>query len=56
MWDMKWFVIPVINGATGVPTKCLNNTRKAFSRFFAKRTVLGISHIKMKELESETEA
>jgi hypothetical protein len=40
MWNMKSFVIPVINGATGIVTKGLkksgNNTRKAFNIFSTK--------------------
>jgi 3-deoxy-D-manno-octulosonic acid (KDO) 8-phosphate synthase len=42
MWNMKCFVIPVITGATSVATKGLkkisvNNTRKAFNRFYTKK-------------------
>jgi len=47
---MKFFVIPVSNGATGIVTKgpkiSGNNTKKA--------AVLGTSHIIRKVLQSET--
>jgi hypothetical protein len=46
MWNMKYFVIPVITGATGIVTKGLkkisgNNTRKAFNRVSRKKTAVG---------------
>jgi hypothetical protein len=60
MWNMKWFVIPVIIGATGIVTRRTkkisgNYTRKTFNRFSTKKTaVLGTSHIIRKVLQSET--
>jgi hypothetical protein len=58
MWNMKYFVIPVIIGATGIVTKGLkksgNNTRKAFNRFSTKNSFTrNITHYK-KVLQSET--
>jgi hypothetical protein len=47
---MKCFVIPVINGATGIVTEGLKiksgiNIRKPFNRFSTKTAVLETSHI-----------
>jgi hypothetical protein len=41
MWNMKCFVLPVINGATGIVSKSLqkisgNNNRTTLNRFFTK--------------------
>jgi hypothetical protein len=52
MWNMKYFAIPVISGATGIVTKGLkkisgNNTRKAFNRFSTKNSsTRNIAHYK----------
>jgi hypothetical protein len=42
MWNMKYFVIPVIIGATGIVSKSLqgNNTRTTFNRFPTKTAIL----------------
>jgi len=56
MWNMKYFVIPLITEATEIVNGkvSVNNTRKAFSRFSIKKTaVLGTSHIIRKVLQSE---
>jgi hypothetical protein len=59
MWNMKYFVMPVIIGATEIVTeglkKSVNNTRKAFKRLCTIKTAsLGTSHIMSKVLQSET--
>jgi hypothetical protein len=52
MWNMKFFVIPVIIGATGIVTRGLkkipgNNTRKVFDKFSTKNSCTrNITHYK----------
>jgi hypothetical protein len=59
MWNMKYFVIPVIIGATGIVTKGLKIYLETIPRKHSvdslqKRAVLGTSHIIRKVLQSET--
>jgi len=58
MWNMKYFIIPVIIGVTGMLTKGLkisgNNIRKAVSIFRTRKTTVpGTSHITRKVTQSE---
>jgi hypothetical protein len=59
MWNMKFFVIPVITGATGTVTKGLKIylekiPGKHSIDSLQKTAVLGTSHIIRKVLQSET--
>jgi hypothetical protein len=59
MWNIKCFVIPVINGATGTATTELKKNLETISGkhsvdFLQKTAVLGTSHIIRKVLQSET--
>jgi hypothetical protein len=59
MWNMKYFVIPVIIGATGIVTRGLEKYMdtipgKHSIDSLQKTAVLGISHIIRKVLQSET--
>jgi hypothetical protein len=59
MWNMKWFVVPVIIGATGIVSKSLQKYLETIpgqhSRDSYKKTaILGTSHIIRKALHAET--
>jgi hypothetical protein len=59
MWNMKYFVIPVIMGATGIVTKGIKKYLETISGKHSvdslkKTAVLGTSHIIRKVLQSET--
>ena len=59
MWNMKWKVIPLITGATGIVTKGLKINMDAIpgkhsTDSLQKTAVLGTSHIVRKLLQSET--
>jgi hypothetical protein len=59
MWNMKYFVIPVITGATGIVTKGLKKYLETIPGKHSidslqKTAVLGTSHIIRKMLQSET--
>jgi hypothetical protein len=59
MWNMKCFVTPVINGATGIVTKGLKKNLETIPGKHSidslqKTAVLGTSHIIRKVLQSET--
>jgi hypothetical protein len=58
MWNMKYFVIPVIIGATGIVTKGLKKyletiPGKHSTGFLQRTVVLGTSHIAVKPLFNE---
>jgi hypothetical protein len=50
MWDMTYFVIPVIIGATGIVTKRLTIPGEHLIDLLQKTAVLGSSHIIRKVL------
>jgi hypothetical protein len=60
MWNMKYFVIPVIIGATGIVTKGLKkyletiSGKHSINSLQKKTAVLWTSHIIRKVLQSET--
>jgi hypothetical protein len=59
VWNMKWFIIPVIIGATGIVTKGVKKNLKAVAAKHSidslqKTAVLGTLHIIRKILQSET--
>jgi hypothetical protein len=56
---MKYMIIPVIVGATGIVTKCLKKNLEAIPGKHSiyslqKIAVLGTSHVMRKVLQSET--
>jgi hypothetical protein len=58
MWNMKYFVIPVITGAIGIVTKELKSIWKQYQESHSvdsvqKTAVLGTSHILRTVLQSE---
>jgi hypothetical protein len=59
LWNMKYMIISVVIGATGIVTKDLRKNLEAIpgkhSRYSLQKTaVLGTSHIIRKVLQSET--
>jgi hypothetical protein len=59
MWNMKCFVIPVINGATGIVSKSLQKYLETITGQHSidslqKTAILGTSHIIRKVLQAET--
>jgi hypothetical protein len=59
MWNMKYMIIPVVNGTTGIVTKSLKKHLEAIPGKHSidslqKTAVLGTSHIIRKVLQSET--
>ena len=59
MWNMKFMIMPVITGATGIVTKGLKKNLEAIpgkhlADSLQKTAVLGTTHIMRKVLQSET--
>ena len=59
MWNVKCMIIPLVIGATGIVTKCLNKNLEAIPGEHSidslqKTAVLGTSHIIRKVLQPET--
>jgi hypothetical protein len=59
MWNMKWFVIPVIIGATGIVSKSFQKYLETIPGQHSidslqKTAILGTSHIIRKVLQAET--
>jgi hypothetical protein len=59
MWNMKYMIIPVISGTTGIVTKALKNNLedipgKHSIDTLQKTAIPGTSHIMRKVLQCET--
>ena len=55
MWNLKWTIIPVIIGATGIVTRSLRKNLEAVpgKHSLQKTAILGTSHIIRKVLQCE---
>jgi hypothetical protein len=59
MWNLKWMIIPIIIGATGIVTKSLRKNQEAIPGKHSidplqNTAILGTSHIIWKVLQYET--